>query len=308
MMNGAMRRRDLMAAAAAAAAFPARASQAPLRFLAVGDFGRDGRFSQREVAQRMAAFAAAAPCDFVLALGDNFYESGVVSADDPRWRTSFEAVYDGPGLQVPWYAVLGNHDYGGEPDAQIAYTRRSSRWRMPARYYAQTMRSADGATLELVMLDTTALCETRRDDPEWGPGWKSLSEPRRLAQLLWLEKTLAASSADQRIVVGHHPIFSGGEHGDTEALKRDVLPLLKRYRVSAYLNGHEHDLQVIARDGVHFICSGAGSKIRPTTSVEGTILARSVPGFCAFEFDHAGLAVAVIDVAGKMLLRRTIPA
>ena len=57
----------------------------------------DRRF--REVAPNAFAFP-----------GDNFYESGVDSISDDKWQTTFEAIYDAPALQVPWYAVLGNHD------------------------------------------------------------------------------------------------------------------------------------------------------------------------------------------------------
>lgn len=38
-------------------------------------------------------------------------------------------------------------------------------------------------------------------------------------------------------VAGHFPLRSGGEHGDTPELLADVLPLLQRYQVDAYLSG-----------------------------------------------------------------------
>lgn len=46
---------------------------------------------------------------FVLAVGDNFYHSGVTSDTDTRFQTSFESVYNTPGLQTNWYAIAGNH-------------------------------------------------------------------------------------------------------------------------------------------------------------------------------------------------------
>ena len=50
--------------------------------------------------------------DFVVSVGDNFYEGGLNAADDPEFAQSFTDVYTHETLQVPWHAILGNHDYG----------------------------------------------------------------------------------------------------------------------------------------------------------------------------------------------------
>ena len=94
---------------------------------------------------------------FIISVGDNFYEHGVASTDDPQWQKTFEDVYVAPSLQVPWYVALGNHDYLGNCDAQIAYSRLSQRWNMPARYFTQT-RPIDAATaVDFFYLDTTPM-------------------------------------------------------------------------------------------------------------------------------------------------------
>ena len=90
----------------AAAALPLRAwanNRSALTFLAVGDWGRDGGFHQQDVADRMGETAAQIGASFVISVGDNFYEDGVKSVDDPIWKTSFEDVYRAPSLQAPWY-------------------------------------------------------------------------------------------------------------------------------------------------------------------------------------------------------------
>ena len=61
-------------------------------FLAVGDWGRDGAFHQAEVAARMGETARSVNAAFVISVGDNFYEDGVASADDPKWRTDRKSV------------------------------------------------------------------------------------------------------------------------------------------------------------------------------------------------------------------------
>src|SRR5690606_4499303 len=88
-------------------------------FLVVGDWGRNGFFNQSEVAQAMGRTGEAIGSRFVISTGDNFYTSGVTSVTDPKWARSFEEIYTAPNLQRPWYAVLGNHDWQGDVQAQI---------------------------------------------------------------------------------------------------------------------------------------------------------------------------------------------
>ena len=98
-----------------------------LNFVVFGDWGRQGEQDQVEVAAQMASAAKATGAKFIISVGDNFYEDGVASTDDPHWRKSFEEVYQAPSLQVPWYAILGNHDYHGNCEAQIAYSKINPR-------------------------------------------------------------------------------------------------------------------------------------------------------------------------------------
>ena len=41
----------------------------------------------------MAKFATENPIDFVLTLGDNFYDSGVKSVDDPRFKVGLRIFF-----------------------------------------------------------------------------------------------------------------------------------------------------------------------------------------------------------------------
>jgi hypothetical protein len=40
------------------------------------------------------------------------------------------------------------------------------------------------------------------------------------------------------VVAGHYPVYSIGEHGDTDELKTYLVGLLEEYHVHAYLCGH----------------------------------------------------------------------
>ncbi len=127
---------------------------ASLNFLAVGDWGREGDFHQRDVASRMGESAAALGARFVISVGDNFYEDGVAGIDDPAWEKSFERVYDAPSLQVPWWIALGNHDYHGNAQAQLDYSAKSRRWRLPARWFLFREAAPDGAVADFFETNT----------------------------------------------------------------------------------------------------------------------------------------------------------
>ena len=70
------------------------------------------------------------------------------------------------------------------------------------------------------------------------------------AQWDWLESTLRSSTAHYLIVGGHYPVWSIAEHGPTKCLVDRLRPLLQKYQVTAYIDGHDHNLQV----SVFFYC------------------------------------------------------
>ena len=71
--------------------------------------------------------------------------------DDPLWMTNYELIYSHPELQIPWYPILGNHEYRGNTQAVLDYSNVSRRWQMPARYYSKVFEE-DGATLRVVFI------------------------------------------------------------------------------------------------------------------------------------------------------------
>jgi tartrate-resistant acid phosphatase type 5 len=260
-----------------------------LQFYALGDTG-SGNARQAAVASSMARLQAEMPASFALLLGDNFYPRGVRSTDDRRWQNTFEGVYDPALLDFPFYAVLGNHDYRGDEAAQVEYTLRhpESRWEMPERFYCFQRELPDGTRVELFGIDTNTI---RADD----------------VQLAWLDSALSASTADWKIVFGHHVLYSNGHHGDDPKLIARLGGVLARYAVDIYLAGHEHDLQILAPvSGVHYLVSGAGSRVRNTRCLANTVYAASLPGFMAFRVSKARLVVFVVLEGGKVDFAYTI--
>lgn len=295
-------RRNIMLGAAAAAFSPsAFAQESALHFLVVGDWGQDNS-AQRDVARGMAGVASADASSFVISTGDNFYPRGVASVNDPQFRVSFEDIYAAPSLQTPWYAVLGNHDYEGSPNAEVAYSRRSARWRMPARFWREEMRIGS-ETASFYFLDTTPIA--RLSNAAAHVPLLGTSDEAR-GQLAWLERELAVDASAWKIVVGHHPILSSGNHGEAPALAERLKPLLERYRVQVYFNGHDHDLEHLVERGVNYVCSGSGALSRQVDPVSQSRFAYANIGFASCGLSGDSLALRFHAGDGQVIYEAAI--
>ena len=275
-----------------------------LKFIVFGDWGRNGEKDQTQVATQMATAARELPAKFIISVGDNFYEDGVADVHDPQWQTSFEQVYADPALQLPWYVILGNHDYRGSCQAQFDYCKVSSRWLMPARYFKQTHQLEGGITADFFYLDTSPILKSYHTDPKMGPQIRAQDVP---AQLAWFKDALASSTAPWKIVIGHHPIYSGGIHGETAEMVAHVLPLLHEHKVQVYINGHDHDLQHLKEGDLNLFCSGAGSQVRMTFNTRYTEFSRTIPGFTTVNLTADNMEVRMIDNEGRHIYKVNIP-
>jgi hypothetical protein len=276
-------------------------------FVVIGDWGRNGNEDQMKLVPSFANIVEKSDAEFIVSTGDNFYPVGVQSVDDIQWMNSFEIPYKAHPLHIPWYTVVGNHDYRGNVQAQIDYMKRSRRWNFPSRYYTKKHLLEDATPkteVQLFYIDTNPFIEDyQAHNEEYNVKGQDTKK-----QLQWLENELKKSTAKWKFVVGHHHIYSGGKRkGEQKELVQHIVPLLKKYNVTAYLNGHEHDLQHIQRDGMHFITSGAGSEIRPTGNVEGTKFAKSMHGFVTVSLTNSEALLQFVDekemVQYKLILK-----
>ena len=207
---------------------------APVRFIALGDTGT-GDNNQRGVAQALKKWCTRHGCSFALLLGDNFYETGVMSCKDSQFNTKFETPYK--PLGIPFFAALGNHDYGnGDPywwaraGDQYQYAGAdgkykecmpdpkdwiwSGNWRMgaagtdPYRYY-----TFQQGNVRFLALDTTPMVATAwQDDPQKGNGTGKQSTYVKTQQE-FLDAAMGSTHA-WKIAFGHHPYVSNGRHGN----------------------------------------------------------------------------------------------
>ncbi|XP_050401962.2 tartrate-resistant acid phosphatase type 5 [Patella vulgata] len=241
-----------------------------LNFFAIGDMGGAPKFPyttpiQVATAREMGILANQLEPEFILALGDNFYTMGVKNVDDPRLKETFENIYKNPALQVPWYLLAGNHDHYGNVSAEIAYTNRSKRWNFPELYYTQSFTiPATSNTVDIIMIDTVTLCgNTIYEKPHLQPqGPDDILKAE--AQWQWIEDSLNKSKATYLLVAGHFPVYSVAEHGPTDCLVDRLLPMLYKFNVTAYLCGHDHNLQHLqttssAKTTMNFIVTGSAN-------------------------------------------------
>lgn len=259
------------------------------RFLAFGD-GGTGEADQYAVARSMGTLCRSRGCDFALGLGDNFYPVGVRGVNDPQFRTAFELPYAPLGL--PIYMILGNHDYFGSPDAEVAYARvsPSQRFVMPAPYY-----TFFAGGIRFLALDTNE------------PG---------AAQEAWAKKVLAQSERDREpwvVALGHHPRQSYGAHQMPEEPLAGFLDRVLCGHVDAYFAGHDHDKQLLApRCGVTQVIAGTAGQLRPVGSGPETIWARSSLGFAYVSVQGIEMKIEFIDLGGhvefsKLIKRHALP-
>lgn len=270
-----------------------------LSFLVIGDWGRHGEYNQRRVAAAMDSTARKLDASFVVSTGDNFYPEGVASVNDPAWQDSFENVYTGHAIHESWYVALGNHDYEGNAQAQVDYTAKSRRWRMPARYFSVKKAGDDGTTVELFFLDTNPFIKEYHEE---AADYPEIPQQDTVAQRRWLDSALTASTATWKLVVGHHHVYSGGKRDTNEDLEPFLVPRLERHGVAAYICGHEHVLQHIRRPGqkMEYFISGAGSDVRAPGNATGTVYSEGRQGFMAFTATSAELLVQAIDFTGQV--------
>jgi metallophosphoesterase superfamily enzyme len=274
-------------------------SGSSFNFIVIGDYGRNGYEQQKDVADMMADVADNSSIRFIVTGGDNFQISGVQSVQDPLWMSSFESIYTHPSLHVEWYPALGNHDHGGNIQAQIDYSNISRRWKMPASYYT-LVKSRDGVSIRLVILDTYSMVEGFSDPDE------DYSLEAAQKQVHWTDSVLTVAAEDWVIVVGHHPVYSAHPtRKNTKELVEYLKPVLDRHNVDFFIGAHDHIFQHL-RDSIgkiDYFVNTAGSSVRPAATNEMTIFTASSPGFSICAATKTSLSMYFINIEGKAIYK-----
>ena len=279
-----------------------KALEKPVNFLLANDLGRNGYYDQKPIAELMGQLAENVDIEAVVAAGDVHHFEGVRSVNDPLWMTNYELIYSHPELMIPWYPVMGNHEYRGNTQAVLDYAQVSARWEIPARYYTKVLEN-DDVTVRLVMIDTAPLLDKYRKDVEKYPDACRQDMDKQLA---WMDSVLTAAKEDWVLVVGHHPIFADTDKSDAERLdmeKRVDTILRKHKNVNMYLCGHIHNFQHIRKPGsaIVYVVNSSGSLCRKVKAVDGTQFCSGESGFSLVSADKKELCLHMINKDGKVI-------
>ena len=266
------------------------------------DIGRNGYYDQKPIAELMGTMAETIGPECVVAAGDIHHFNGVASVNDPLWTTNYELIYSHPELMLDWFPVCGNHEYRGNTQAVLDYSKVSRRWMIPAKYYTKVF-SHKGTTLRIVWLDTTPLIDKYRNNPAVYP---DACKEDMQKQLSWLDETLRQAKEDWIIVVGHHPIYAETSKSEDERtdMQKRVMPILHKYKnVAIYACGHIHNFQHIKMKGdpIDYVVNSAGALSRKVKPIEGTLFCSPETGFSIIAASKKRLCMYMIDKTGKVL-------
>lgn len=265
-------------ASGAIASVPATRNQSLLRFVATADTGSSNE-NQYAVAAAMTRCYQQNPYKLVVLAGDNIYDNGEIGKISSAFEQPYQTLLKNG---VIFRACLGNHDIrSANGDRQVQYPG----FNMPGRYY--TFRDK---AVQFFVLDTNV-------NVDWS------------AQRPWLEKELSRSNALWKIVYGHHPIYSSGVYGNTQAFIDSLSPLFKKYGVQLYINGHEHSYERTRPiNGTTYLITGnGGAYLRAVGRSPWTEYSVSRYGFTAFEVFSDRINVQAIATDHQVFDRGTIP-
>jgi hypothetical protein len=199
-----------------------------VKFAVIGDSGEPGT-GQTAIARQMNAWRSRYPYKFVLMTGDNLYGSERARDYERKFSLPYKALLD---AGVHFYASLGNHD----DDGQTQYKAFNMNGQ---KYY--TFKPQNG--VRFFAIDSNYVDQK---------------------QLQWLDKELAASGSDWKIVFFHHPLYSSGAtHGSADLQRELIEPVLIKHGVNVAFMGHEHFYERIKpQKGVAYFIIGSSAKLR----------------------------------------------
>ncbi len=172
--------------------------------------------------------------NFSILLGDNVYNGGSHLESDARLDPDLNPEAAEWMASHIDYLSYGNHDIrtdGGGPSEDnysnpIPVRGVTSIAQLPSRERPEHNYSFDYGNVHFATFDSNSLKSASRLD----------------GQLDWLEKDLAASNAQWKIVFAHHPVAGVPDKPENpgDNYYKQVVPRLKAAGVDLYLTGHSH--------------------------------------------------------------------
>lgn len=258
----------------------ASAQNAKASWFLLGDTG-SAMSGQFEVAARMTEVASKKPVNAMIIAGDVVYENGdVAKLGEARFKKPYQPLRQ-KGVEV--WTALGNHDIdSGHGEEAMKF------YGMPSRYYTKTLGQLPNTQPERRPLVDFFVIDSNTFNND-------------AVQQAWLKKALADSHSRWKFVVGHHPIYSSGKHGLNQGLQKTLQPVLEKYKVTAYVAGHDHDYERFqAKNGVaYFVTGGGGAVVREAKKIEpGSLKFKAAYHFLYFTATPKQVSMEAIDKNG----------
>lgn len=269
---------------------------ATTKFIIIGDTGKDNNGQQR-VSWAITENCKREICHAGMLAGDNVYDEGMSSVNDPIMQHVFEKYYS--HLNFPFYVALGNHDYGkwsnswSRGEFQIEYAKGNPQFILPKNFYYH-----EGDEYVLAVLDTTRLMWSQQIKEQK----KMLNEAAQISKTKgkWL------------LVLGHHPYLSNGTHGNAghyEGLSipsfvsgTDVEEFLRKNvcgRAHLYISGHDHSLQLLdghqKKCNTRLVVSGSGASVTELKDRNKALFQALKLGFVVLKVDAQQLYLQFWD-------------
>lgn len=239
---------------------PGSDSDSLMRFSVIGDFGVKNSPSSQSIANQIIKYNP----EFLVTLGDNFYDNSTNIGSTSTWDThcgvyyskyikykdGSTSVYADNGLAYQRFiCTFGNHDWDQGIDSGVDYVNS------PSTYY-----SIKKGFIEFFVLSS---------DPREPDGISLTSKQGK-----WFVDAVSKSKARWKIVTMHHPPYAAYHSGDADHYNNTEMRYnFKELGVHLILCGHIHSLQrIIVKDSLNyglpvFIVGTGGQSLYGTLNV-----------------------------------------
>ena len=323
---------------------PAPADSVELTLVLIGDAGLPNPAGEPVLQALERELARDPERSYVVFLGDNIYPIGLSDTTTVEGREGLRILRaqmepllrtGAPGLFVP-----GNHDWAAGDVTGWNAIVRQERFLNEEGGGIVRMEPRDGCPGPVVV-DVGRVLRVLAIDTQWWlhggpkPGPDRCTPGTEEGVVEALRTALAGADGRRTVVVAHHPIVSGGQHGGYFDWPTYLFPLHPWARLSGvfarqdvtgreyrhmttqlarafaaeqptvYAAGHDHNLQVFRRDPAHYLVVSGGGFYGHTTrtrAITGVRYIRAASGYQRIHFlpdGRARLSVMVVDAQGN---------
>jgi len=315
-----------------------------LNLVLIGDAGLPRPGEEPVLTALRRELAAAPERSFVVWLGDNIYPVGLMDTTTAEGQEGLRIIRAQMRVlqetRTPGIFVPGNHDWAAGAPEGWNHVVRQERLVNAEGDGLVTFEPRDGCPGPVV-IDVGAVLRLLAVDSQWWlhggekPGADRCTPGTEQGVIDSIRVALATAGDRRTVIVAHHPIVSGGQHGGYFDWPTYLFPFHPWARLTGffarqdvtgreyrhftqsftrafvvdtplvYAAGHEHNLQVFRRDPARYlVVSGAGFYGHTTTTraITGIRYIREASGYQRLTFLQDGrvrLSVMVVDERGN---------